>query len=466
MLSRSGEQSFAVGSVVAGKLRIVRQLGAGGMGAVYEVEHEITRHRRALKLLHAQMADVPSVVERFLREASAAGRIGNPHIVETFDAGYLDTGEPYIVMELLQGKTLANLLEEKGPLDIPLVCNLLVQTCDAVAAAHAAGIIHRDLKPENIFLTGADGCFVKILDFGISKFDAAITGVQGLTMEGSPMGTPYYMSPEQIKGQKTVDARTDVYALGVVLYECLTAERPFDAESLPELIFLIAQGEYLPPSARRASLPKVVDEIVRKALAMDRSERFGSLKELSLALSQLQHSLDSTAFLGEWPSNSIAPPGSRRSVPAMTPDVFSRTSPERIPSANPPSKRWLPAVVAAGILAVLALGITLWRVSVQSLNKQSVTATSIPSQASAAGLAQALQSASSPLALSVTSAQVPQASSNALAAGSAALVNNRATSGAAQPAASSSARAKPLPGSAPNRSRAASQGLSEDNPFK
>ncbi len=461
MLSRSGEQSFAVGSVVAGKLRIVRLLGAGGMGAVYEVEHEITRHRRALKLLHAQMADVPSVVERFLREASAAGRIGNPHIVETFDAGHLETGEPYIVMELLQGKTLADLLQEKGPLEIPLVCNLLVQTCDAVAAAHAAGIIHRDLKPENIFLSGPDASFVKILDFGISKFDAAITGVQGLTMEGSPMGTPYYMSPEQIKGQKTVDARTDVYALGVVLYECLTAERPFDAESLPELIFLIAQGEYLPPSARRTSLPKVVDDIVRKALAMDRAERYGSLKELSLALSQLQNSLDSTAFLGEWPSNSIVPPGSRRSVPAMTPDVFSRSNP-RMPSSKPASKRWLPAVLAAGVLAVLAAGITLWRASVQSLSKQSVTATSIPSQANVAGFAQAVPIASSPLALSVASAQIAPASSNAVAAGSAAPVNNRA----APAAVSSSAKAKPLAGSAPNRTRAASQGLSEDNPFK
>ena len=464
MFSRPDEQPFAVGNVVAGKLRIVRQLGAGGMGAVYEVEHEITRHRRALKLLHAQMADVPSVVERFLREASAAGRIGNPHIVETFDAGHLETGEPYIVMELLQGKTLANLLEEKGPLDIAVVCNLLIQTCDAVAAAHAAGIIHRDLKPENIFLSGPDCTFVKILDFGISKFDAALTGVQGLTMEGSPMGTPYYMSPEQIKGQKTVDARTDVYALGVVLYECLTAERPFDAESLPELIFLIAQGEYKPPSARRASLPKVVDEIVRKALAMDRAERYGSLTELSLALSQLQHSFDSTAFLGEWPSNSMPPPGSRRSVSAMTPDVFSRTSPERTPSLKPAKRRWVPAVVTAGVLAVLAAGITLWRASVQSLKQQSVTATSIPSQASVAGIVQALPSASSPLALAVTSAQIPPASSNAVAAGSATSVNNRAAPGIAQTAGIASTKAKPP--AAPSRSRAASQGLSEDNPFK
>ena len=153
-------QRFAPGQVLAGKLRIVRLLGAGGMGAVFEVEHELTRHRRALKLLHPQMAGIPSVVERFLREASAAGRIGNRHIVETFDAGRLDTGEPYIVMELLTGRTLADVLEQRGPLSIDAACEIVIQACDAVSAAHAAGIVHRDLKPENLFLCGPDASFV------------------------------------------------------------------------------------------------------------------------------------------------------------------------------------------------------------------------------------------------------------------------------------------------------------------
>src|SRR6478736_3811029 len=150
------EGALAPGTVLAGKFRLVSRLGEGGMGSVYEIEHELTKHRRALKLLHKSMAAMPSIVERFLREASAAGRVGNPHIAETFDAGVLETGEPYLVMELLRGEPLSARIE-RGPLLVQEVVDLIGQACVGVAAAHAAGIVHRDLKPDNLFIIDIDG---------------------------------------------------------------------------------------------------------------------------------------------------------------------------------------------------------------------------------------------------------------------------------------------------------------------
>jgi serine/threonine protein kinase len=273
------------GTVVAGKLRVVRLLGMGGMGAVYEVEHQLTKHRRALKLLHPEMLEHPVVVARFLREASAAGRIGNSHVVETFDAGTLESGEPYLVMELLQGKTLAAKLDRQRRLKLGEIVDLVGQACSGVAAAHAAGIVHRDLKPENLFVIESDGKpFVKILDFGISKFDKELTGTHGDTKEGTALGTPYYMSPEQVSGDKELDARTDIYALGVILYECSSGKRPFVADALPKLSVLIHEGKAEPLDELRPDLPAGFVEVVKRAMAKDPDARFPSVRELAAAL--------------------------------------------------------------------------------------------------------------------------------------------------------------------------------------
>ena len=279
------EAALATGTLLAGKFRVVAQLGEGGMGAVYEIEHELTKHRRALKLLHKSMAAMPSVVERFLREASAAGRVGNPHIVETFDAGVLESGEPYLVMEILRGEPLSARIG-RGRMTVAEVVDLIGQAAGGVQAAHDAGIVHRDLKPDNLFITeGSDGRpFVKILDFGISKFDPQTTGGLQLTQEGAALGTPYYMPPEQIRGEGSLDARADVYALGVILYECLTGVRPFEAETLAHLAILIHTGQPVPVAERRPDLPLGFADLVHAAMATDRAKRTQSAGELRAAL--------------------------------------------------------------------------------------------------------------------------------------------------------------------------------------
>lgn len=274
------DAALSVGTLVAGKLRVVRALGIGGMGTVYEVEHELTRHRRALKLLHPQFATNHQAVARFLREASAAGRIGSPHIVETFDAGLLDTGEPYLVMEMLDGRSLADLLEETGKISERDAIDWIAQACDGLQAAHDAGIIHRDVKPDNLFVERSGR--VKILDFGISKFDPTLTGEKQLTGDLT-LGTPYYMAPEQTSKTSSVDARADVYALGVVLYESVTGSRPFEAETYPQLIVRIHLGDYTPASSL-CPTAALLDAIIAKAMARKPEERFQTPAELARAL--------------------------------------------------------------------------------------------------------------------------------------------------------------------------------------
>jgi serine/threonine-protein kinase len=300
--------------VVLGKLRIERTLGSGGMGVVYEVEHEITKHRRALKILHLRAAVQPGIVERFLREASAAGRIGNPHVTETFDAGRLETGEPYLLMELVSGETLDQRLARLGPLDPGELADMVYQACEGVQAAHDAGIVHRDLKPENLIITMRDGApFVKILDFGISKFDADRTGTLGITTEGLVMGTPYYMSPEQVRGM-TVDARSDVYALGVILYECASGVRPYDARSIEALAVVIHEGLAVPLQERRPSLPPAFCAVVHRAMATHRAARFESSRALGEALAPMRVRTLHAPVRTSPPPRAVVRPSSRPSA--------------------------------------------------------------------------------------------------------------------------------------------------------
>ena len=361
-----GEGELVAGELVAGKLRVIRQLGVGGMGAVYEVEHELTKHRRALKMLHARFARSPALVARFLREASAAGRIDNPHIVQTFDAGQLDSGEPYLVMELLDGTPLDGVLRRQGKLEAAQVAGIIAQAAEAMHAAHEAGIVHRDLKPENLFLVKGDRLFVKVLDFGISKFDESLSGERALTAEGSVLGTPFYMSPEQVRGDKNVDRRTDIYALGVVMYECLCGARPFSADNLPELSVRIHEGQKTPLAEVDPSLPAPLVAVAERAMARDARERFESAEALAAAIHQAERDLS----LGEAatvampsalppPAASALPhPGTLPAAASRSPEVPANSmaladtqSPASAPAAKAPRRAWGLAVLA--VLAVL-----------------------------------------------------------------------------------------------------------------
>lgn len=278
-----------VGQTLLGKLRVERVIGRGGMGCVYEVVHKLTNHRRALKVLHGEFQRDPEIVARFVREAGVAGTLDSPHIVETFDAGQLDNGAPYVLMELLQGEPLSALMKREAPLEPARVVQLMRQVCEGVDAAHRRGIVHRDLKPDNIFICGGDDDLrVKILDFGISKFLGGpdLSDVESLTVAGAVIGTPWYMPTEQAQGHADVDERADVYALGVIMYQALSGQRPYTAENYVQLTLKIHQGEYTP---LRHLVPYIHPElaaIVAVAMSQARTDRFANAYDLGAALSR------------------------------------------------------------------------------------------------------------------------------------------------------------------------------------
>ena len=276
-----------IGEVLLDKLKVLRVLGTGGMGAVYEVEHLITKHRRALKIVHDAAGASEETVERFLREASVAGTVDSPHVVETYDAGTLADGSPYALMELLEGVTLFDLITAHGRLEPGIVCELVAQVCEGLAAAHAKGIIHRDLKPENIFvLRERSGPRVKLIDFGISKFTAELARLTPLTQEGTIVGTPYYMSPEMARGGE-VDPRTDVYALGVIMYEAVTGQVPYQATAWPDLAIQIHEGKAKPLREVVADVDRRFELVVAKAMHKRPDKRYQSADKLRDAVRAL-----------------------------------------------------------------------------------------------------------------------------------------------------------------------------------
>jgi serine/threonine-protein kinase len=275
-----------IGTILDDKYRIVRELGTGGMGAVYEGENLRIRRRVAIKLLHASVSSQAEAVRRFEREAEAAARIGSDHICDVIDMGLLPDGTRYMVMEYLDGETLGARIKRSGRMGPLMSIPIMIQVLDALGAAHAAGIIHRDLKPDNIFvLPHKNGIsdFVKILDFGVSKFTQN-SEEMNMTRAGAVVGTPYYMSPEQARGTSAVDARSDVYALGVLLYQASTGQVPFQAQTFNELLFKIVLEPAPPPQQYAPDLDPEFASIIQKAMAREPAQRYQSCAEFREAL--------------------------------------------------------------------------------------------------------------------------------------------------------------------------------------
>lgn len=348
-----------MGATLLGKFRVLRELGVGGMGEVYEVEHLLTRHRRALKVLRAEYVEDATAVARLLREATVAGRVGSPRLVETFDVGRLEDGAPFVLMELLEGRTLDARLTADGRMQTPEALRLGLEVAEGLSAAHAAGVIHRDLTPRNVFLVVGDDRLehAKLLDFGLAKMVSGEMDQFGrLTQTGAFLGTPHYMSPEQARGH-AVDARADQHALGVILYECLSGQRPYRGSSIAEVLARIAEGRLPPLETLRPDLDPRLTAAIAKAMSPRPDQRFA---KVAVFASQLQGLLAerSSPSLGQAPTVDVvslvpsAPPARRvaataaMSASAQSPDVTPvapteswSTSSSRPPSPRAPSPR-------------------------------------------------------------------------------------------------------------------------------
>jgi serine/threonine-protein kinase len=366
--------SLGPGSIIAGRYRLVDLLGRGAMGEVWRAEHTSLGTPVAIKLIDVELLgsghDKNELVQRFFREAKAAAALRSPHVVQIHDHGY-EGPLPYIAMEMLEGETLEQRLERDRFLSPMFTAEIITHVARAMGKAHEAGIVHRDLKPSNVFLVKNDDEEVgKVLDFGIAK--ATTSGVLGSsggvsTRTGSVVGTPCYMSPEQALGNKTIDHRADLWAIGVIAYECLCGQRPFDSEALGDLIVQICARPLPVPSAV-ATVPEGFDTWFAKACARDPNERFQSAKELAeslrwilspdtTAIRRMSHtthpSLPNITATPQRPSNPAA--AALAKTTAVDPGTMTHRG-LSVAATQPSPKKMRPALIAVGAAAALLVG--------------------------------------------------------------------------------------------------------------
>jgi len=318
-LGRTSEVERRLGSLVAGSYRILSHIGSGSSSHVFAAEHTRLGNHVAVKILRSEVASSARASARFRREARTVARLRHEHIVSVFDCGELEDETPYLVMELLEGQDLRSLLRSQSVLPAARAVRIVVEACRALTAAHEAGLIHRDLKPENLFITrrstGEDWC--KVLDFGVAKLDGGMA-----TAQGSIIGTVRYMAPEQLSDSSTVDAATDVYALGAVLYECLAGTSLWDGATVEETMYQIMNREPAALAERRPHLPRALTRIVHRSVERNRERRPQSAAEFA---SLLMGSLDAPVALSDSPTVSDklhVPVAPWRAVSSSNPVVF------------------------------------------------------------------------------------------------------------------------------------------------
>ncbi|MEZ4221865.1 MAG: protein kinase [Polyangiaceae bacterium] len=333
------------GDVIGGKYRVLRLIGDGGMGAVYEAHHQMLGTNVALKFLHPELAKRPGLSSRFLQEARVSARIQSPHVTRVTDVDQTPSGVPFIVMELLSGESLQSLLDRRSKLPRDQAIDFALQILAGLEAAHALGVVHRDLKPDNVFITpSTGGPVVKLLDFGIAKLYDTSEYKKGLTRPGAIMGTPEYMAPEQLYSADKVDHRADLYSLGVLLYEMLAGERPAYGDDAATIVGKVAQGKVRRLSEHDKSLSGALAELVHRAMAPEKDARFASAAEMRLALANLAGELSQAGRLAATPPPSAVasspPPAPKQTKTEELPPLVVKETPRKsaVPKTLPPEE--------------------------------------------------------------------------------------------------------------------------------
>jgi serine/threonine protein kinase len=421
------------GDVVAGKYRVERVLGAGGMGVVVAASHLHLQQRVAIKFLLPGVVAGPEAMARFLREARAAARIQSEYVARVLDAATLEDGTPFMVMEFLEGRDLAALLAERGPLPLQEAVGYILQACEGIAEAHAAGIVHRDLKPSNFFLCerGGGRQVVKVLDFGVSKVAGGSATQPELSLTGSAafLGSPLYMSPEQMASAKEVDERADIWSLGVTLFELVSARVPFGGDSVTEVIAGVLQKP--PLSLREVSrgVPPAFEAALARSLEKPRERRYQNVAEFAAAVAPFgpRHAALSVErisdALGAARTAGVPlSPGLAKTIeaPATTAQPVSSDRPELPPGGEHRRSRTSWWVAAAGLVAVVGLGgaAVMKRTGSESKSESKTVAAAqlpplAPATASAPSPALATTSPPAPLLPDVAASTAPLATASA-----------------------------------------------------